>query len=225
MYSVSLGGVLFPVAPEKITTKIKNANKTLTLINEGEINFIKQAGLTEFEFDVLLPAVEYSFAIYKSNFTPPSYFLGMLEQIKTRKSPVQFSISRISTARKSRFDTNITVSLESYTVKEDAKEGTDLIVSIKLKQYRKFETKIVKVIEETNTAVEEPVREESDNSPSPEPEKQTTYTVKKGDTLSIIARKFYGDGSKWPVIYNANKDKIINPNLIHPDQVLVIPPM
>lgn len=50
-----------------------------------------------------------------------------------------------------------------------------------------------------------------------------SYTVVKGDCLWNIAKKFYGKGSQYTVIYNANKDKIKNPNLIYPGQVLIIP--
>ncbi len=50
-----------------------------------------------------------------------------------------------------------------------------------------------------------------------------TYVVVKGDSLWKIAKKFYGSGSQNTRIYNANKDKIKNPNLIYPGQVLVIP--
>lgn len=49
------------------------------------------------------------------------------------------------------------------------------------------------------------------------------YTVKSGDSLSKIARQFYGDASKWHRIYDANKDKIKNPDLIHPGQEFTIP--
>ena len=49
------------------------------------------------------------------------------------------------------------------------------------------------------------------------------YTVKRGDCLWNIAKKFYGNGSKYTVIYNANKSKIKNPNLIYPGQVFWIP--
>ena len=55
----------------------------------------------------------------------------------------------------------------------------------------------------------------------PKPANQT-YTVVKGDCLWNIAKKFYGNGSKYTVIYNANKDKIKNPNLIYPGQVLKV---
>ena len=43
-----------PVAPSKLQLKIKNQNKTVTLINESEVNIIKSAGLTEITFDLLL---------------------------------------------------------------------------------------------------------------------------------------------------------------------------
>ena len=51
-----------------------------------------------------------------------------------------------------------------------------------------------------------------------------TYVVKGGDSLSKIAKNLYGDASRWPEIYEANKDVIgDNPNLIHPGQEYRIP--
>jgi len=50
-----------------------------------------------------------------------------------------------------------------------------------------------------------------------------TYTVKSGDSLSKIAKHIYGDANKWHVIYEANRDKIKNPDLIHPGQEFTIP--
>ena len=58
----------------------------------------------------------------------------------------------------------------------------------------------------------------------PESEKQF-YTVKKGDYLSKIAREVYGEAKKYPVIFKANKTMLKDPDLIHPGQVLVIPPL
>jgi nucleoid-associated protein YgaU len=61
---------------------------------------------------------------------------------------------------------------------------------------------------------------ESAPAPAPEPAVRT-YTVVSGDTLSAIAQRFYGDGSEYQQIADANG--IANPDLIHPGQVLTIP--
>jgi nucleoid-associated protein YgaU len=50
-----------------------------------------------------------------------------------------------------------------------------------------------------------------------------TYTVVKGDSLSKIAKREYGDMSKWRKIFEANRDVIDNPDLIEPGQNLIIP--
>jgi 5'-nucleotidase len=52
----------------------------------------------------------------------------------------------------------------------------------------------------------------------------TTHKVKKGDTLSSIAKEVYGDANLWKKIADANKDKIPNPNKLKIGTVLTIPP-
>ena len=54
-YHVYLGDTELPVPPEKIDLKISGNNKTLTLINDGEINLLKVPGLSEISFEMLLP--------------------------------------------------------------------------------------------------------------------------------------------------------------------------
>lgn len=61
------------------------------------------------------------------------------------------------------------------------------------------------------------------SSSSTAPAGGSTYTVKSGDSLSKIAKHFYGDAGKWKKIHAANSDKIPNPDLIHPGQQLTIP--
>lgn len=55
------------------------------------------------------------------------------------------------------------------------------------------------------------------------PPQPRTYTVVAGDSLSKIAKKFYGDANKWKRIFDANRDTVKNPDLIHPGQTLKIP--
>jgi nucleoid-associated protein YgaU len=51
-----------------------------------------------------------------------------------------------------------------------------------------------------------------------------SYTVQKGDTLSHIAKQFYGSAGKWNAIFEANRDQLDDPDRIQPGQVLRIPP-
>lgn len=59
---------------------------------------------------------------------------------------------------------------------------------------------------------------------TPEPEAQW-HTVVSGDNLSKIAKKFYGDANKYPVIFEANKPMLSHPDKIYPGQMLRIPPL
>ena len=51
------------------------------------------------------------------------------------------------------------------------------------------------------------------------------HEVKPGDSLSKIAKKEYGDASKWTLIFEANTDVLKDPNKIFPGQKLKIPPV
>lgn len=55
------------------------------------------------------------------------------------------------------------------------------------------------------------------------PGTQQTYTVASGDTLSHIARRFYGKASRWQAIFDANRDQLDDPDRIRPGQILKIP--
>lgn len=59
---------------------------------------------------------------------------------------------------------------------------------------------------------------------NPEPE-ATFYTVQSGDSLSKIAKQQYGNAMKYPLIFEANKPMLTDPDKIYPGQVLRIPPL
>ena len=314
MYSVFLDGWRFPVTPSKLDVKIKGKNKTLTLVNDGEINFLKTPGLTEIDnLEAIFPTLaSYPFAVYTNGFQTPDYFLAKLESLMTSKKPAQFIVSRVSPAGKLLFSTNMKVSVEEYTIKESASDGLDVTVSIKLKQYRDFATKTINIEVKPVAATPAPasggtagaggssesktlktgdivdftgnrhyVSSTGDTGYSAKPgkakitiisggakhpyhlihidnssnvygwvnaadiagaptgttttatatnnrnadsaPKAKTYTVKSGDCLWNIAKKYTGNGAKYTELYNANKGVIKNPNLIYAGQVLTLP--
>lgn len=218
MYLVYMGSVLLPIAPKKFSLKIKNQNKTMTLIDGTEINFLKDAGLSELEFEVLLPAVQYSFAKYDGGFKRPNYYTDHFEKLKTEKKPFQFIMVRQMPDGKILHDTNMSVSLESYTVTESADEGFDSVVSIKLKQFIPYSTKTVKVEGSTATVTE---GRNADNSPAPT--RDVTHVVETGETVWSIAKAMYGDGSLYGAIAMVNPEIMDDPTAIQEGRILKIP--
>lgn len=144
-YDFYIDKCLLPAAPERLDVTVNNANKTVTLINEGEVNLLKAAGLTDLEFECLLPQVKYPFASYPEGFKSAKYFLDLFEKLKAGKKPFQFIVSRKMPKGKILFSTNMKVSLEDYRITEQAGDGFDLRVKIRLKQYREYGTKTVEI--------------------------------------------------------------------------------
>ena len=221
-YYFYLGNVLLPIPPSKLELKISNNNKTYDLINYSQINVLKNPGLSSLEFEVVLPNTKYPFAMYKNNFQNAKYYLGVLENLKVNRSAFQFIVVRKFPNGKDIFNTNIKVALEEYTITDTTEEGFDTKVKIKLKQYKEYSTKKVQVTikQYRPPAVTRTVT--TNNTAVAKPSGQN-YTVKRGDSLWNIAKRFYGNGAKYTTIYNANRSKIRNPNLIYPGQVLWIP--
>ncbi|KXG78292.1 LysM peptidoglycan-binding domain-containing protein [Thermotalea metallivorans] len=214
MYSFYMKDILLPVAPSKLTLKVKNNNKTLDLMNLGEINILKKEGLTDISFTVLLPSRRYPFSVYENGFKEPSFYLGHFEKLKVEKKPFRFIVSRLSPAGELLFDTNILVSMESYEITESAENGSDIMVSIDLKQYRPYATEILNVV--TTPQQEKIIMSVEIQRPSKEPAK--SYTVKAGDSLWSICKRELGDGNQYKSVAGLNGIK--NPSLIRVGQVL-----
>lgn len=211
VYHMYINKVLFPVTPAKIKTKINNQNKTITLINEGEVNLIKTPGLTDIEVDeLLLPMMQkYPFAEYEGNkFRKPDYYLAKLEAWKKSKKPHTFILSRVSPDGKNLlFDTNISITIEDYEILEDAeKYGLDMAVRISMKQYRNWGAKKLVLKKKKKSSGKTKATKKKTRKTTKSPAKY--YVVKKGDCLYNIARKQLGSSAKWQKIYNLNKKTI-----------------
>lgn len=216
MYLCYMNGILMPVAPSKINTKIKNKNRIITLINEGEANILKSAGLQEISFNMMIPAYKYPFALYLGGiFLPISYYLEILEKLKNDRKSFQFIIIREGILGSLGFDTNLKVSLEDYQILEDAGNGRDITVSVKLKQYQEKVNTAVRVVA-TALGGTKYILEKVRDTSSKVAEK--TYKVKEGDTLYTIAKKELGNGEKYRELVTLNK--LGNPREIEVGQVI-----
>lgn len=210
-YDFYIGTMLLPVAPGKLTVKINNGNKTYNLMNEGEINVLKLPGLTEIDFEILFPNTAYPFAIYKNGFQKASVYLEELELLKTQKQTFQFIVSRVLPNGNVLFDTNITCSLEEYSIVEDAEEnGTDVLVSVSLKQYRSYGVKKCTVKTKKKLQLKKLRKKKGINIKVPKGKQiilvDNCYQIKitKDITVYNLAKKIYGDAEVYTKIIKVN---------------------
>lgn len=220
---VYLGEMLLPVDPEQIVRKIKNQNKTKTLVSGEQVNFVLPAGLTEITLTkVMLPNTALSFANTSDSglLEGSNAYLAELERLKLNREVFTFTAneSEDGLCRTGAKDCFL-VTLESYTITQAASEGNNVMVDINLKQYVNHGLQTVELVT-TDEVSDIKVEKTKKKKRAEKKTKTTTYTVQEGDTLWAIAKKFYGDGSKCP--YLAELNDIKNPNIIRVGQVLKI---
>ena len=225
MYLFYLKNILLPVTPKKVTITGSKKNTTITLLNEGEINILKQEGLESIKFDISLPNVKYPYAVYQGSFKDAEYFIKKINKLKGK--PFQFIITRNKQDNTLIFNTNIKVAIENITQVETATDGTDVTLQIELKKYKLYGIKTytiptIQTTESTNT-IYAGLAQNRETSTSPAPTQNTKYIVKKGDTLWSIAKYYYGNGALYTKIYEMNKNIIDNPSMIYPNQEIIIP--
>ena len=232
-YVMYIDGDAVPLVPSEIKTKINSNDETITLVggdagqegiqqNSGQVSVLKFPKLTDFSFSLTLPHTRYPFCYCPDGFHNQRFWLDKFDNLKKSMKPFQLIISREDISGNSLPYTNAKVSLSTYTINEKHSYGYDMVLDMDFKQYRSYGTTVYKVDKSapggnSNKLKPEKTREEA-KAPS-----NSTYTVAKGDCLWSIAKSQYGDGSKWKTIYNANKNKIKNPNLIYAGQKLTIP--
>lgn len=188
-----------PITPGELKISVGSRNETIDLINQGEINILKSPSLIEVEFDACFPIHDYPFR--KENTKYDVYF-EFFERLKEKKLPFRFIISRSNPRLKTpkRWGTNLNVCLEEFEITESADDAGDVTINFKLKQYKPYGVKIAPWGLKPHPSY-------VGNRPTKKT-KQTAYTVKNGDTLWALSKKFYGDATKWRKIYSNNKNAI-----------------
>lgn len=194
----------FPITPPELSIKVGSNNKVVTLISEGDVNILKSPSLTEVEFEARFPMRKYPYSREISDFQT---YYDKFKELKEDKRSFRFIVARTTPNGKRTWDTNLLMALEEFEISESADEGDDVLVTFSLKQYKEYGVKKLNVSEygtsKTKATVTETTRS-TDNKTST----AKTYTVKSGDCLWKIAKNEYGNGSKYTVIYNANKSAI-----------------
>lgn len=181
-----------------------------TVVGLGEITRIGYRKQREFSIETFWPASYNPVYCNYSGFISPASFVKKIESWRDEREPIRFVVTGAG-------GVNVKVTIRDFEVSAE-KFGSpgDIYFTLNLKEYRDITIKTATVTNKKKPAAKK--------RPSKPKKKSKTYTVKKGDCLWKIAKRYYGKGSDWRKIYNANK-KVIgkNPNLIYPGQKLVIP--
>lgn len=184
-YYVFLDVIPLPVSPEKIEISVPNLNKTITMVDQGEINILRGKGLKEIKFDMLVPSFKYPFANYSFGSFSTSQIIARLEYLKEQGKPVYFIVTRCR-AGKPAWWTNIKVSVEDFTVTEDANNGTDVIISINLKEYKEYSTKLAIVSKKSDGTVIAKFDNPRSVVGNIAPTANLTKTIEAGKTIKSI---------------------------------------
>ena len=209
-YNAEKEKIQLPVLPETFKTNNGSSNDSMDITGLGEIIIMQSRPALEFSFSSFFPAARFP-GIQVSSLTKPLELVQKINTWKASKKPVHF----IATA----CGVDLYCSIEKFNYSEEGGDPGTYQYDITLKEYREITVRQVKVDIPAKEATVEKETARVDNSVQPK-----TYTVKSGDCLWNIAKKFYGSGSDYTKIYNANKGTIGgNPNLIYPGQVLTLP--
>ena len=205
-----IGGILFPVTPGKFTVKVNGKNKTVILVNEGEVSHLKTPGLSELVIDeLLLPVQRYPFMEPRTK-TRPAYYMNKLDKWIRSKKPVSFKLVRSETdAKQLLWDNDMMVSIESYEILEDVdKYGLDVCIKLNMKEYRNWGAKKLILKEQKGKFGKKKIVATIKKQRKETREIPAAYKVKPDDTLMRIAKKQLNDDTAWKKIYQLNQKTI-----------------
>lgn len=201
--------IQLPVNPESIDLESPFTINTVKIASLGDVSIPGERGIKSLTIDSFFPRdYNASYCEYEG-FMEPWDFVEKFEKWRDTRKNVRLIISGTPIS--------LPCYIEDFTI-EAEKSGApgDIYYSMTLVEYKPMqapsEVAGVSILPKTASRA-------ASNVTTPK-----SHTVVSGESLSLIAKKVYGDMTKWPKIYEANKSAIgKNPDLIKPGQKLVLP--
>lgn len=202
--------IQLPVLPREFNLQGGASIDSASIVKRGEVDIYNGATLKTATLESFFPK---NYAPYCStwSFLDPYTYADIIQKWHDKGSVIRYIVT----------GTNINIEMRVKSFEYREQDGTgDVYYSIGLLEHKKIyftKSKIADALLITNT------------NQSQRPAKPTTsttkryHTVEPGDSLWSLAKKYYGKGSDWNKIYNANKDQVKNPDLILDGWKLVIP--
>lgn len=203
--------IRFPVVPSSIGVNRSNNIDTQAVIKLGEVPIFNGTSLKTIELTSFFPNQEYNFCDY-TGFMKPYEFSEKIQKWMYEGKPLRVIVTDSPT--------NMQCLIQQFdTVEQD---GTrDLYFTLNLLEYRPIEVPNLSNSSSSSSSdnLTRPSEEITNNT-------QKTHKVVKGDCLWDIAQKYYGKGSLYPKIKEANKSKypsLAKNNIIYINWELIVP--
>jgi nucleoid-associated protein YgaU len=203
--------IRFPVTPQERGVSRSADISSENVISLGEVTFFNGMKLKTISLSSFFPAQEYSFCGY-SGFMKPYEFSEQIQKWMYAGTVVRLIITETPT--------NLLCLISHFETKEQDFTG-DLYFDLTLTEYKKVN--VPKIETSQSSSTENTTRTETSESTT---STQKTHKVVKGDSLWDIAQKFYGKGSLYKKIKEANWDtypELKTSNVIYTRMTLVIP--
>lgn len=191
--------VLLPVTPPSFSIEHGINIETVNIHMIGDVNIAGYGTLAAIKIDCEFPARIYPYSFSNQD---PYILVDTFKKWIDDKKILRFII----------YDTPVNIAVLVQSINYSEKDGTnDVHAAITLREYRE-------VVVNKETDKENKIK---DRLLDVQPIMTSPYTIVKGDTLSGICKRFYGDASLYPKLAAVNNIK--NPNLIYAGNTLVIP--
>lgn len=203
-------GERLPVNPlDEVTLKIKGNNQQFEIVTLGDVTKLGNRKLIGLELKSLFTDHDYPW----STPSPVDGCVSRIQRIMDSKRTARLVIAGDGV------DINLLCTIDSFSPSRHYGETDECYYTLSLTEYRHYSAKRIRVVQtKLQKSAPKPAAQRQGGKP-----KAQSYTVKDGDCLWNIAKQVYGSGAQYKKIYEANRGKISNPNLIYTGQQLVLP--
>ena len=210
--------IRLPVLPSNVKLSNSSIISSVNILNLGEATIFSGNNTQDGEISSFFPNKSYSFNEY-SDVEKPFKLAMKFKDWSNLGQIVRFVVADSSNG------TYINFRVRIVNFEYEQKDGTgDIYYTLKWKEVRNVTVK--KLNSSTNNNTTNNIKPNNTTADKKEENKQKTHTVVKGDCLWDIAQKYYGKGSEYTKIKNANTSKypsLKNNNIIYVNWVLIIP--
>lgn len=198
--------MIMPVTPESFEVSHGINFETINIHTLGDVAIAGYPTLATIKLGLMFPAQNYPFANFTELQDPYACYIDLFQKYIDNRANLRFVVS----------GTAVNVPVKAESIEYGEKDGTnDVYATLTL-----HEQKIIKAVQ-IQTKAKSINLSRGLSSGKASSQNMQAYTIKRGDTLSAICRKYYGDSSLYSKLATYNSIK--NPNLIYPGHTIKIP--